>query len=164
MCRPPHGCKLPCGLTVCCVIVFFYSALTRISRAASIGSKKRIFVITRLVIPHALMMSVIEPELVPLVNKGTLVMLISYVYSKQPIFGLTQEWFRELSFSSLECYTFPEQTGGIFYLPWHSHQIEGTNGFECLVRKTHIYTIYNVETVFTTNDAPGPGSQPRPAA
>ena len=26
-----------------------------------------------------------------------------YVYSKQPIFGLTQEWFRELSFSRLEC-------------------------------------------------------------
>ena len=28
---------------------------------------------------------------------------LSYVYSKQPIFGLTQEWFRELSFSRLEC-------------------------------------------------------------
>ena len=26
-----------------------------------------------------------------------------YVYSKQPIFGLTQEWLRELSFSRLEC-------------------------------------------------------------
>ena len=25
------------------------------------------------------------------------------VYSKHPIFGLTQEWFRELSFSRLEC-------------------------------------------------------------
>ena len=24
-------------------------------------------------------------------------------YSKQPIFGLAQEWFRELSFSRLEC-------------------------------------------------------------
>ena len=29
--------------------------------------------------------------------------LLSYVYPKQPIFGLTQEWFRELSFSRLEC-------------------------------------------------------------
>ena len=29
--------------------------------------------------------------------------LVSYVYSKQPILGLTQEWFRELSFSRLEC-------------------------------------------------------------
>ena len=29
--------------------------------------------------------------------------VLSYVYSKQPIFGLTQEWFRELSFSRLEC-------------------------------------------------------------
>ena len=28
---------------------------------------------------------------------------LSYVYSKQPIFGLTQEWLRELSFSRLEC-------------------------------------------------------------
>ena len=26
-----------------------------------------------------------------------------HVYSKQPIFGLTQEWLRELSFSRLEC-------------------------------------------------------------
>ena len=32
-----------------------------------------------------------------------LVSYISYVYSKQPIFGLAQEWFRELSFSRLEC-------------------------------------------------------------
>ena len=28
---------------------------------------------------------------------------LSYVYPKQPIFWLTQEWFRELSFSRLEC-------------------------------------------------------------
>ena len=26
--------------------------------------------------------------------------------------------------------------GGIFYFPWHRHQIEGTNGFYCLIRKT----------------------------
>ena len=32
-----------------------------------------------------------------------LFLVLSYVYSKQPIFGLTQEWFRELSFSRLEC-------------------------------------------------------------
>ena len=30
-------------------------------------------------------------------------LVLSYVYSKQPIFWLTQEWFRELSFSRLEC-------------------------------------------------------------
>ena len=30
-------------------------------------------------------------------------LVLSYVYSQQPIFGLTQEWFRELSFSRLEC-------------------------------------------------------------
>ena len=29
--------------------------------------------------------------------------LVSSVYSKHPIFGLTQEWLRELSFSRLEC-------------------------------------------------------------
>ena len=28
---------------------------------------------------------------------------IEILVSKQPIFGLTQEWFRELSFSRLEC-------------------------------------------------------------
>ena len=26
-------------------------------------------------------------------------------------------------------YTFPVQTDGVFYFPWHRHQIEGTNGF-----------------------------------
>ena len=30
-------------------------------------------------------------------------LVLSYVYSKQPMFGLTQEWFRQLSFSSVEC-------------------------------------------------------------
>ena len=28
------------------------------------------------------------------------------------------------------------RTSGIFYFPWHRHQIEGTNGFYCLIRKT----------------------------
>ena len=32
-----------------------------------------------------------------------------------------------------DSYTFP-QTGGIFYFPWQRHQIEGTNGFYCLIR------------------------------
>ncbi len=30
-------------------------------------------------------------------------LVLSYVYSKQPIFGLTQEWLRELFFSRLQC-------------------------------------------------------------
>ena len=30
----------------------------------------------------------------------------------------------------------PMQTGGVFYFPWHRHQIEGTDGFYCLLRKT----------------------------
>ena len=60
-------------------------------------------------------------------------LVLSYVYSKQPIFGLTQEWFRELSFSRLECgvhdkvHIYP--LCGIFYFPWHKHQLEGINGF-----------------------------------
>ena len=49
------------------------------------------------------------------------------------ILGLTQEWFRELSFSRLECgvhdrlHIYP--LCGISYFSWHKHQIEGTNGF-----------------------------------
>ena len=91
------------------------------------------------------------------------ILVLSYVYSKQPIFGLTQEWFRELSFYRLECvesttsYTFPVQTGGIFYFPWHRHQIEGTNGFRCLIRKTQRHTISNVESqVFNLIITPSP--------
>ncbi len=30
----------------------------------------------------------------------------------------------------------PVRTGGIFYFPWHIHQIEGTDGFWYLIRKT----------------------------
>ena len=30
---------------------------------------------------------------------------------------------------STTSYTFPVQTGGIFYFPWHIHQIEGTKAF-----------------------------------
>ena len=62
--------------------------------------------------------------------------------------------FRELSFSRLECgvhdrlHIYP--LCGIFYFPWHRHQIEGTNGFYCLIRKTERFTISNVENqVFT---------------
>ena len=65
---------------------------------------------------------------------GKLFAFLVSIYSKQPIFGLTQpEWFRELSFSRLECgvhdrlHIYP--LCGIFYFPWHRHQIEGTNGF-----------------------------------
>ena len=66
--------------------------------------------------------------------------------------------FRELSFSRLECgvhdrlHIYP--LCGIFYFPWHRHQIEGTNGFYCLIRKTERFTISNVESqVFTSNNS-----------
>ena len=66
---------------------------------------------------------------------------------------------------STTSYTFPVQTGGIFYFPWHRHQIEGTNGFWCLIRKTQRYTISNVESqVLTPNNVPGPGREPGPPA
>ena len=43
---------------------------------------------------------------------------------------------------------------GVFYFPWHRHQIEGTNGFYCLIRKTERFTISNVESqVFTPNNS-----------
>ena len=58
-------------------------------------------------------------------------------------------------------YTFTHLCG-IFYFPWHRHQIEGTNGFYCLIRKTQRFTISNVESqVFTPNNSRlDPGSNP----
>ena len=68
--------------------------------------------------------------------------------------------FRELSFSRLEygeygvhdrLHIYP--LCGVFYFPWHRHQIEGTNGFYCHIRKTERFTISNVESqVFTPNN------------
>ena len=74
--------------------------------------------------------------------------------------------FRELSFSRLECgvhdrlHIYP--LCGIFYFPWHRHQIEGTNGFYCLIRKTERFTISNVESQVCTpnNSRLDPGSNP----
>ena len=68
------------------------------------------------------------------VTANGMFLVLSYVYSKQPMFGLTQEWFRELSFSRLECGVHDRLNiiyplCGIFHLPWHRHQIEETNGF-----------------------------------
>ena len=66
--------------------------------------------------------------------------------------------FRELSFSRLEygvhdrLHIYP--LCGVFYFPWHRHQIEGTNGFYCLIRKKERFTISNVESqVFTPNNS-----------
>ena len=59
-------------------------------------------------------------------------------------------------------YTFNYPLFGIFNFPWHRHQIEGTNGFYCLIRKTERFTISNVESqVFTPNNSRlDPGSNP----
>ena len=44
----------------------------------------------------------------------------------------------------------PRQVTHLPPFPWHRHQIEGTNGFYCLIRKTERFTISNVESqVFT---------------
>ena len=58
-------------------------------------------------------------------------------------------------------YTFTPCVGS-FYFPWHRHQIEGTNGFYCPIRKTERFTISNVESqVFTPNNSRlDPGSNP----
>ena len=67
------------------------------------------------------------------------------IYSKQSIFGLTQEWFREWSFSGLECgvhdrlHIYP--MCGIFYFPWHTLNVS----FE-----RHRETVSNDESQFLT--------------
>ena len=74
------------------------------------------------------------------------------------------------SFSRLECgihdrlHIYP--LCGIFYFPWHRHQIEGTNSFYCLIRKTERFTISNVESQVCTpnNSRLDPGSNPGRAA
>ena len=61
--------------------------------------------------------------------QSSYILVLSWVYSKQPIFGLIQEWFLESCIvESTTSYTFPVQTGGIFYFPWHRHQIEAVFG------------------------------------
>ena len=37
--------------------------------------------------------------------------------------------YRTLGDLEWEVVHIPVRTGGIFYFPWHIHQIEGTNGF-----------------------------------
>ncbi len=55
--------------------------------------------------------------------------VLSYVYSKQPIFWLTQEWFRELYCVVHDKLHISSVDWWDLYFPWHRHQIEGTNGF-----------------------------------
>ena len=61
-------------------------------------------------------------------------LVLSYVYSKQPIFVLTHEWLRDVSFSRLECGVpyklhISNVDWRVLCFPWHRHQIEGTDGF-----------------------------------
>ena len=81
-------------------------------------------------------------------------MFLVSIFQTAHLWANTGVVFRELSFSRLECgvndrlHIYP--LCGIFYFPWHRHQIEGTNGFYCLIRKTERFTISNVESqVFT---------------
>ena len=58
---------------------------------------------------------------------------------------------------STTSHTLPVQTGGIFYFPWHRHQIEGTIWKGPTVVSVLLITISNVESqVFTSNNVPGP--------
>ena len=52
---------------------------------------------------HCLNSRCCNDHYVAVISQGGNDHLVSYVYSKQPILGLTQEWFRELSFSRLVC-------------------------------------------------------------
>ena len=67
---------------------------------------------------------------------------------------------------STTCYTFPVQSGGIFYFPWHGHQIVGTNSFllsppkdtdtqSVMLRARFVHLKYNM---------PGPEIEPRSSA
>ena len=51
------------------------------------------------------------------------------LYSKQPIFGLTQEWFRELYCGVHDKLHISSADRWDLLLHWHRHQIEWTNGF-----------------------------------
>ena len=89
---------------------------------------------------------------------GFLVSILVSILQTAHLWANTGVVFRELSFSRLECgvhdrlHLYP--LCGIFYFPWHRHQIEGTNGFYCLIRKTERFTISNVESqVFTPNNS-----------
>ena len=75
-------------------------------------------------------------------------LVLSYVYSKQPIFGLPQEWLREVwsPRQGIIMSVYP-----LCGIPWHRHQneIEGTNGF------------YVESQVFKPKlNMPGPGVEP----
>ena len=90
-------------------------------------------------------------------NQTAFLFLVSILQTAH-LWANTGVVFRELSFSRLECgvhdrlHIYP--LCGVFYFPWHRHQIEGTNGFYCLIRKTERFTISNVESqVFTPNNS-----------
>ena len=82
-------------------------------------------------------------------------LVLSYVHSKQPIPGLTQEWFRELSFSTLECGVHDKLH--ISSAEWWDLLLPDRRDqrlLVCLIRKTQRYTISNVESqVFSHHQA-----------
>ena len=52
---------------------------------------------------------------------------VGYVFSKQPILGIRQEWLRGVESPTVDLSVYP--LCGIIYFPWHRHQTEGTDGF-----------------------------------
>ena len=58
-----------------------------------------------------------------------------------------------------DSYTFPVQTDGIFYFPWHRHQIEGTNGFSV---SSEIHWQSGVKEIAKVSKRPQQDSNPRP--
>ena len=53
-----------------------------------------------------------------------------------PVWSIDDVWGFRVGGGVHDSYTFQCGLVGYFYFPWHRHQIEGTDGFYCLVRKT----------------------------
>ena len=89
-----------------------------------------------------------------------------HLYSKQPIFGLTQEWLMREVWSSRQGICLFTPCVGSFTSPGIDTRSKGPTAF-ILFRKTQIQTISNVEgQVFTPNNETClvRESNPRPAA
>ena len=53
-----------------------------------------------------------------------------------PVWSIDDVWGFRVGGGVHDSYTFQCGLVGSFYFPWYRHQIEGTNGFYCLIRKT----------------------------
>ena len=68
------------------------------------------------------------------------IFLVIHSPNSQLILGLTQEWFRELFFSRLEC-GIHDPLCGIFYFTWPRHQIEGRPTASSVSSERHLQVL-----------------------